>query len=173
MHAWPTGISRRSARRPPRSPPTARRARRPTPGGSCSTPTTRRWSSTGTTTCTRGSPRWIRPATPIRVTASASSSSGTGGESLDTVLPSTPNLQAWADQYYGVMKLVLQPDGYTGTTGRRWRARPLRPARRPPTATAASVAATAAPASTTSRPQHAVWGRRHAGPTPGNPHAGW
>ena len=38
---------------------------------------------------------------------------GTGGESLDTVLPSTPNLQAWADQYYGVMKLVLGPDGYT------------------------------------------------------------
>jgi hypothetical protein len=37
---------------------------------------------------------------------------GTGGESLDTVLPSTPNLQAWADQYYGVMKLVLKPDGY-------------------------------------------------------------
>ena len=32
---------------------------------------------------------------------------GTGGESLDTVLPSTPNLQAWADQYYGVMKLTL------------------------------------------------------------------
>lgn len=37
---------------------------------------------------------------------------GTGGESLDTVLPNTPNLQAWADQYYGVMKLTLQPDGY-------------------------------------------------------------
>jgi hypothetical protein len=37
---------------------------------------------------------------------------GTGGESLDTVIPSTPNLQAWADQYYGVMKLVLAPDGY-------------------------------------------------------------
>jgi hypothetical protein len=37
---------------------------------------------------------------------------GTGGESLDTVLPSTPNLQAWADQYYGVMKLTLEPDGY-------------------------------------------------------------
>lgn len=37
---------------------------------------------------------------------------GTGGESLDTVIPSTPNLQAWADQYYGVMKLVLGPDGY-------------------------------------------------------------
>jgi len=38
---------------------------------------------------------------------------GTGGESLDTVIPSTPNLQAWADQYYGVMKLRLLPDGYT------------------------------------------------------------
>jgi len=37
---------------------------------------------------------------------------GTGGESLDTVLPNTPNLQAWADQYYGVMKLTLKPDGY-------------------------------------------------------------
>lgn len=36
---------------------------------------------------------------------------GTGGESLDTVLPnSTPNLQAWADQYYGVLKLTLKPD---------------------------------------------------------------
>ena len=37
---------------------------------------------------------------------------GTGGESLDTVLPATPNLQAWADQYYGVMKLTLAPSGY-------------------------------------------------------------
>lgn len=37
---------------------------------------------------------------------------GTGGESLDTVIPSTPNLQAWADQYYGVMKLTLSPRGY-------------------------------------------------------------
>ncbi len=45
---------------------------------------------------------------------------GTGGESLDTVVPpesasnpnGTPNLQAWADQYYGVMKLRLLPDGY-------------------------------------------------------------
>jgi hypothetical protein len=37
---------------------------------------------------------------------------GTGGESLDTVLPDTPNLQAWADQYYGVMKLTLKPSGY-------------------------------------------------------------
>jgi hypothetical protein len=38
---------------------------------------------------------------------------GTGGESLDTVLPATPNLQAWADQYYGVMKLTLGADGYS------------------------------------------------------------
>lgn len=30
---------------------------------------------------------------------------GTGGESLDTIIPSTPNLQASADQYYGVMAL--------------------------------------------------------------------
>ncbi|HSC05128.1 MAG TPA: hypothetical protein VLC49_17480 [Solirubrobacteraceae bacterium] len=37
---------------------------------------------------------------------------GTGGEGLDTVIPTTPNLQAWADQYYGVMELVLAPDGY-------------------------------------------------------------
>jgi hypothetical protein len=37
---------------------------------------------------------------------------GTGGESLDAVLPDTPNLQAWADQYYGVMKLTLKPSGY-------------------------------------------------------------
>ncbi len=37
---------------------------------------------------------------------------GTGGESLDTVIPSTPNLQAWADQSYGVMKLVLAPGCY-------------------------------------------------------------
>jgi hypothetical protein len=37
---------------------------------------------------------------------------GTGGESLDTVMPSTPNLEAWADAYYGVLKLTLQPSGY-------------------------------------------------------------
>jgi hypothetical protein len=37
---------------------------------------------------------------------------GTGGESLDTVLPATPNLQAWADQYYGVLKLTLKSNGY-------------------------------------------------------------
>jgi hypothetical protein len=37
---------------------------------------------------------------------------GTGGEGLDTVNPSTPNLQAYADQYYGVMELVLEPGGY-------------------------------------------------------------
>jgi hypothetical protein len=38
---------------------------------------------------------------------------GTGGESLDTVLPSTPNLQAYDDQHYGVMKLRLGRGGYT------------------------------------------------------------
>ncbi len=38
---------------------------------------------------------------------------GTGGESLDEVLPATPNLQAWADQYYGVMSLSLGEDGYS------------------------------------------------------------
>ncbi len=38
---------------------------------------------------------------------------GTGSESLDTVLPSSPNLQAWADQYYGTMKLTLHPHGYS------------------------------------------------------------
>jgi len=37
---------------------------------------------------------------------------GTGGESLDTVLPNTPNLQAWSDQYYGVLQLTLKPSGY-------------------------------------------------------------
>jgi hypothetical protein len=40
---------------------------------------------------------------------------GTGGESLDTVLTGAqqaPNLQAWEDRYYGVMKLTLKPDGY-------------------------------------------------------------
>jgi hypothetical protein len=37
---------------------------------------------------------------------------GTGGESLDTVIPSTPNLQAWSDQYYGVLKLTLRSSGY-------------------------------------------------------------
>ena len=37
---------------------------------------------------------------------------GTGGESLDTVLPDTPNLQAWADQYYGTMKFTLGPGWY-------------------------------------------------------------
>lgn len=36
---------------------------------------------------------------------------GTGGEGLDTVDPGTPNMQAWADQYYGVMKLTLKPGG--------------------------------------------------------------
>lgn len=37
---------------------------------------------------------------------------GTGGESLDEVLPGTPNLEAWSDQYYGTMKLTLKPGGY-------------------------------------------------------------
>ncbi len=37
---------------------------------------------------------------------------GTGGESLDTLNPNAPNLQAGADQYYGAMKLTLEPDGY-------------------------------------------------------------
>jgi acid phosphatase type 7 len=37
---------------------------------------------------------------------------GTGGEALDTVLPDTPNLQAWADQYYGTMKFTLGPGWY-------------------------------------------------------------
>ena len=37
---------------------------------------------------------------------------GTGGESLDEVLPGTPNLEAWSDQYYGAMKLALKPNGY-------------------------------------------------------------
>jgi hypothetical protein len=36
----------------------------------------------------------------------------TGGEGLDTVVPSTPNLQAWADQYYDTMKLTLSPGSY-------------------------------------------------------------
>jgi acid phosphatase type 7 len=38
---------------------------------------------------------------------------GTGGESLDTVLPGTPHLEAWADQYYGAMKLSLRSGGYS------------------------------------------------------------
>jgi hypothetical protein len=38
---------------------------------------------------------------------------GTGGESLDEVIPTTPNLEAWADQYYGAMKLTLLPHGYS------------------------------------------------------------
>lgn len=37
---------------------------------------------------------------------------GTGGESLDTILPATPNLQASADWYYGTMKLTLGSDSY-------------------------------------------------------------
>ena len=35
-----------------------------------------------------------------------------GGESLDTLAANTPNRQASADEYYGVMKLTLLPDGY-------------------------------------------------------------
>ena len=38
---------------------------------------------------------------------------GTGGESLDTVLPATPNLQAYDDQHYGVMTMRLGEGGYT------------------------------------------------------------
>jgi hypothetical protein len=37
---------------------------------------------------------------------------GTGGESLDTILPTTPNLQASADEYYGTMKLTLGQGSY-------------------------------------------------------------
>jgi hypothetical protein len=37
---------------------------------------------------------------------------GTGGESLDTIVPSTPNLEASADWWYGTMKLTLDHDGY-------------------------------------------------------------
>ena len=32
---------------------------------------------------------------------------GTGGESLDTLNPSAPNVQASSDQYYGVAKFAL------------------------------------------------------------------
>jgi Calcineurin-like phosphoesterase len=37
---------------------------------------------------------------------------GTGGESLDTIIPSTPNLEASADWYYGTMKFTLDGNGY-------------------------------------------------------------
>ena len=39
---------------------------------------------------------------------------GTGGESLDSIVPNanTPNLQASTSNYYGTMKLTLSPDGY-------------------------------------------------------------
>ncbi len=37
---------------------------------------------------------------------------GTGGESLDTVIPTTPNLEAYTDQFYGTMKLTLRRGGY-------------------------------------------------------------
>lgn len=57
---------------------------------------------------------------------------GTGGESLDTVNPSTPNLQAWADQYYGVMKLTLG-DGHYGWSYQSAMESPAAPAGTPPT----------------------------------------
>jgi hypothetical protein len=40
---------------------------------------------------------------------------GTGGESLDTLIPtpSTPNVQASTDQYYGTMTLTLRHDSYS------------------------------------------------------------
>jgi hypothetical protein len=38
---------------------------------------------------------------------------GTGGESLETVLATTPNLQAYDDQHYGAMKMRLGNGGYT------------------------------------------------------------
>jgi acid phosphatase type 7 len=40
---------------------------------------------------------------------------GTGGESLDTLIPtpSTPNVQASTDQYYGTMALTLNRDSYS------------------------------------------------------------
>lgn len=37
---------------------------------------------------------------------------GTGGESLDTIIPSTPNLEASADWWYGTMKLTLGHNSY-------------------------------------------------------------
>lgn len=37
---------------------------------------------------------------------------GTGGESLDTLAPQTPHLQAGTGDYYGVMKLTLGAGGY-------------------------------------------------------------
>jgi acid phosphatase type 7 len=57
---------------------------------------------------------------------------GTGGESLDTVQPTTPNLQAWADQYYGVMKFTLRPHGYAWDHESAM-ASPAAPAGTPPT----------------------------------------
>ena len=56
--------------------------------------------------------RWTRRATLTRATASREFIIGTGGEGLDTITPSTPNLRASADQYYGTMKLALAPGGY-------------------------------------------------------------
>jgi hypothetical protein len=65
---------------------------------------------------------------------------GTGGESLDTVIPATPNLQAWADQYYGVMKLTLKPDGYNWNYESALES-PSAPAGTPPTYSAAGSGA--------------------------------
>ena len=64
-----------------------------------------------TTTSTRALRPWIRPA-PDPLHGIREFIVGTGGESLDTVIPGTPNLQAWADQYYGVLKLTLRDGGY-------------------------------------------------------------
>ena len=57
--------------------------------------------------------------------------------------PETPNLQAWADQYYGVMKLTLEPFGYTWDYESALESPPLRPAPPRPTATRAAAPATA------------------------------
>jgi hypothetical protein len=57
---------------------------------------------------------------------------GIGGEALYTVIPSTPHLQAWADQYYGVMKLTLGPSGYAWDY-RSAMESPTAPAGTPPT----------------------------------------
>jgi hypothetical protein len=57
---------------------------------------------------------------------------GTGGEGLDRVNPSTPNLEAWADQYYGVMKLTLKPGSYEWNYQSAMQS-PTAPAGTPPT----------------------------------------
>ena len=68
---------------------------------------------------------------------------GTGGESLDTVLPATPNLQAWADQYYGDDE-AHAPSRWLQLGLRVGDGEPGRPGRNAPrpTATAAVAAAT-------------------------------